>query len=223
MWHDVKILPLMSSALKIESPEAKWSLWSGSISINFQMHKGAAYSRTSALVLQSSWWRDPSCSRPISLRPAKRASKEKKHLADPKRPLWSLSINIPNAETKLGSKQGWTVKKSCSHRAVLPYSTLPEEVGKGLPFYFSLLCINESKLTLNWLRHLLMLLFLFRAVWIWFWAPWSSLNRIHHDFAGSLFLKQQSHSKLISSQNASCKENTQYLLMFTQWNAKLWS
>lgn len=41
MWHDVKILPLMLSALKIESPEAKWSLWSGSISINFRMHKGA--------------------------------------------------------------------------------------------------------------------------------------------------------------------------------------
>lgn len=68
MWHDVKILPLMLSALKIESPEAKWSLWSGSISINFRMHKGAAYSRTSASVLQSSWWRDPSCSSPISLK-----------------------------------------------------------------------------------------------------------------------------------------------------------
>lgn len=49
MWHDVKILPLMLSALKIESPEAKWSLWSGSISINFRMHKGVI---TAGLVLR---------------------------------------------------------------------------------------------------------------------------------------------------------------------------
>lgn len=68
MWHDVKILPLMLSALKIESPEAKRSLWSGSIGINFQMHKGAAGSGIGASLLQSSWWRDTPCLSLISLK-----------------------------------------------------------------------------------------------------------------------------------------------------------
>jgi len=162
MWHDVKILPLMLSALKIESPEAKWSLWSGSISINFWMQNGAAYSRTSASGLQSSGWHGP-CSSPISLRPGKRASQAKHHLVDLKRPLWSPSINIPNGETKLVSKKGWTAKKTASIE--LYYCTVlfqrRRERRIALLSFFHL---HRCKI-LNWLKHSLMFLFLFSAIW----------------------------------------------------------
>lgn len=105
MWHDVKIPSLMLSALKIESPEAKWGLWSGSIGINFWMHKGMEYSRTSASLLQSSRWCESSCSSPISLQLGKRASKEKHHLADLK-DLFDLSQLISSGWNKAGFKTG---------------------------------------------------------------------------------------------------------------------
>lgn len=158
MWHDVQILLLMLSALKIESPEAKWSLWSGSISISFGMHKGAAYSRTSASLEQSSQWQNPPCSRPISLR-AKRTSKEKHHLADPKIHLWSPPINLLNTETKLGSKQWLINKKSCPIELHYRYSLRLS----GESF---LLLFSFSGNVRDWLRQFLPVFFLFREVLI---------------------------------------------------------
>lgn len=174
MWHDVKILPLMLSALKIESPEAKWSLWSGSISISFGMHKGAAQSRTSASLEQSSRWQNPPCSSLISLE-AKRTSKEKHHLADPEMHLWCPPINLFSSETKLGSKPWLIDKKSCPIELHYRYSETEERF--ILLFFFSA--------NVDWLIETIFTIFLLiqRGLDLRFRAPWSSLNSIQHDFA----------------------------------------